>query len=103
MFLTLCSPISSSKYGSLSRICSRTVRETQMPPGSASASKRAAILTPSPKMSPPSRMTSPRLIPHTKFDAALGGHVRFAVDHSALHLGSTAHRVHDAREFHQHP
>jgi hypothetical protein len=35
----------------------------QIPPGSASASRRAAILTPSPKMSPSSTMTSPRLTP----------------------------------------
>jgi hypothetical protein len=34
-----------------------------MPPGSASASRRAATLTPSPKMSSSSTMTSPRLIP----------------------------------------
>jgi len=33
----------------------------QMPPGSASASRSAATLTPSPKMSPSSTMTSPRL------------------------------------------
>ena len=25
----------------------------------------------------------------------------FAVDHSALHLGGAAHRIDDAREFHQ--
>src|SRR6266436_9137732 len=50
MFLTLCSPMSSKAYGSLSRILSRTVREMQMPPGSASASSRAAILTPSPRV-----------------------------------------------------
>jgi hypothetical protein len=35
----------------------------QMPPGSASASSRAATLTPSPKTSPSSTMMSPRLIP----------------------------------------
>ena len=33
------------------------------PPGSANASRRAATLTPSPKISPPSTMTSPRLTP----------------------------------------
>jgi len=32
-------------------------------PGSASASSRAAMLTPSPKMSAPSTITSPRLTP----------------------------------------
>src|SRR5689334_15880209 len=48
MFLTLCSPLSSNGYGSLSLIWSRTTRETQIPPGSDNASSRAATLTPSP-------------------------------------------------------
>src|SRR6516162_6331901 len=48
IFLTLCSPLSSNGYGSLSLIWSRTTREMQIPPGSASASRRAATLTPSP-------------------------------------------------------
>ena len=47
----------------MSRMWSRTVPETQIPPGSASASRRAATLTPSPKMSSPSAITSPRLTP----------------------------------------
>src|SRR5689334_932377 len=33
------------------------------PPGSAKASRRAVMFTPSPKMSSPSAITSPRLIP----------------------------------------
>ena len=37
--------------------------DTQIPPGSAKASSRAATLTPSPKMSPSSMMMSPRLMP----------------------------------------
>ena len=41
----------------------RTIREMQRPPGSASASRRAATFTPSPKMSSLSTMMSPRLIP----------------------------------------
>src|SRR5215469_15800196 len=48
MFLTLCSPLSSNGYGSLSLIWSRTTRETQIPPGSDNPSSRAATLTPSP-------------------------------------------------------
>src|SRR5713101_5710248 len=63
MFLTACSPMSSKARSSLSRTGSRTIRETQMPPGSASASSRAATLTPSPKMSSSSTMMSPRLMP----------------------------------------
>ena len=63
MFLTCCSPMSSKAKSSLSRTWSRTTRLTQIPPGSAKASSRAATFTPSPKMSRPSMMMSPRLIP----------------------------------------
>src|SRR5215470_5492134 len=48
MFLTWCSPMSSNEKCSLSRTSSRTMRLTQIPPGSARASRRAAMLTPSP-------------------------------------------------------
>ena len=48
MFLTGFSPRSSSTMPSLSRTELRTARETKIAPGSASASSRAAILTPSP-------------------------------------------------------
>jgi hypothetical protein len=41
--------------------CARA--ETQIPPGSAKPSSRAAMLTPSPKMSPFSTTMSPTLIP----------------------------------------
>lgn len=43
-----------------------TTAETQISPGSATASNRAATLTPSPWMSPSSTITSPRLIPIRK-------------------------------------
>src|SRR6266700_3930639 len=36
-----------------------------------------------------------------KPDLPLVGHLRLAVDHPALHLGGAAHRIYDAREFHQ--
>src|ERR1700704_906861 len=48
MFLTLCSPRSSKLKSSLSRTWSRTTRLTQIPPGSASASRRGAALQPPP-------------------------------------------------------
>ena len=48
MFLTCCSPLSSKAKPSLSRTWSRTTRLTQIPPGVAKASRRAATLTPSP-------------------------------------------------------
>src|SRR6266508_2139618 len=49
MFLTACSPRSSYLGASLVLTCSYTVPEMQMPPASARPSRRAAILTPSPR------------------------------------------------------
>jgi hypothetical protein len=97
MFLTLCSPRSSSGYGSLSRICSRTVPETQTPPGSASASSRAATLTPSPKMSSPSTITSPRLMPMRSLIccASIASGSRSIIPRCT----SAAQRIDDAGEF----
>ncbi|MGC2199463.1 MAG: hypothetical protein WA633_04840 [Stellaceae bacterium] len=48
IFLTCCSPLSSKAKLSLSRTWSRTTLLTQIPPGGAKASSRAATLTPSP-------------------------------------------------------
>src|SRR6516165_1546034 len=66
MFLTPCWPISAKPIGNFSPTCSRTEALTQISPGSASVWRRAATLTPSPKMSPSSWMTSPRLMPIRK-------------------------------------
>src|SRR6516165_8278680 len=66
MFLTLCSPKSANPIGSFSPTCSRTEALTQISPGAASASIRAATLTPSPNMSPSSTITSPTLMPIRK-------------------------------------
>jgi hypothetical protein len=55
----------------------RGTREMQMPPGSARASRRAVTLTPSPKMSSPSTMTSPRLMPIRKSISISGGTAEF--------------------------
>ena len=63
MFFSCCRPRSSNSKSTLSAMWWWTVPETKMLPGSASASSRAAILTPSPKISPPSAITSPRLMP----------------------------------------
>jgi len=54
MFLSACSPRSSKTRSSLPAASSCTRAEAQIPPGSASASSRAAILTPSPNRSPSS-------------------------------------------------
>ena len=66
MFFTACSPISAKASDSLSLIWSLAAREMHSPPGSQRASRRAAILTPSPKMSSPSMMISPTLMPMRK-------------------------------------
>jgi hypothetical protein len=41
--------------------------------------------------------------PDPEPDPAVLGHTGLAIDHRPLHLGGTADRVDDAREFHQHP
>ena len=64
MFLTCCSPRSSkAEIELVAHLIAHDPAERRSRPGSARASSRAAILTPSPKMSSSSTMTSPRLIP----------------------------------------
>jgi hypothetical protein len=63
MFFTSCAPRKSKPSDSLFLTCSNTEPETSTPPGSASCCSLAAMLTPSPKRSPPSTITSPRLMP----------------------------------------
>ena len=76
--------------------------ETQIPPGSASASSRAATFTPSPQISPPSTMMSPTLMP-------IRNSIRRSCGTSALRpqcaldLDGTAYRSYRARELHQQP
>ena len=73
----------------------------QMPPGSAMPSSRAATLTPSPKMSSSSTMTSPRLTPMRNSMRRSCGTSALRSP-SALDLGGAGDGVHDARELHQH-
>ncbi len=61
--LNIFSPRSSKDSSTFRRTLSNTMRETVMPPGGAAPSTRAAVLTPSPKMSPPSWITSPTCRP----------------------------------------
>ena len=103
MFLTCCSPRSSNAKASLSRTWSRTTRLTQMPPGSARVSRRAAMLTPSPKMSSPSMMMSPRLMPTRNSMRVAGGTTAFRCGHLPLHIDRAAHRIDDAGELDQEP
>src|SRR3984957_6981298 len=98
MFLTCCSPRSSKAMSRRSRTCSRAAALRQILPGSARASRRAAMLTPSPKMSPSSMMMSPILMPTRKLDAPFCRCRGVAGDHLPLHLDRTAHRVDDAGE-----
>src|ERR1700733_15456377 len=62
----------------------------QIPPRSAILSSRAATLTPSPKMSVPSQMIAPRLMPNAKFDALVRRYRRIAFEHAALNLDGTS-------------
>ena len=59
MFFSSGLPRSSTSSAILPAASSRTRAEMQMPPGSASGSSRAAMITPSPSRSSPSATTSP--------------------------------------------
>ena len=63
MFFRLCSPASTKLAATLPCTCRQASSEIEMPPGSAMPSIRAAMLTPSPKISSPSMMMSPTLMP----------------------------------------
>src|SRR5262249_29841954 len=91
IFFTSFSPRSSNVQSSLSRTWSRTTRLIQIPPGSASASSRAATFTPSPKMSYSSTITSPRLIPIRKVMRPFSG--VFALRSAIPRWTSAAHRT----------
>ena len=73
-----------------------------MPPGSAIASSRAATLTPSPKMSSSSTITSPRLMPMRNWIQRAGVDVGVAPRHALLDLDRALHRLGDALELDQH-
>src|SRR5205823_9407210 len=98
MFLTLCSPLSSNGYGSLSRIWSRTTRETQMPPGSANASSRAATFTQSPKIVVFLNDHVAGIDADAEPDSALFGHLQLAIGHPPLHIHPAPDGVDHTRE-----
>ena len=76
--------------------------ETQIPPGSANSSSRAATLTPSPAISLPSTMMSPKLMPIR--NSMLRRAVRLIVcPHRSLHVDRATERGIRAAEFEQHP
>ena len=65
-------------------------RRRRCPPGSASVSSRAATFTPSPAMSVPSTMMSPRLMPKRKSMRSSARHRRVVRRHRTLHLDRAA-------------
>ncbi len=73
------------------------------PPGSQIDSSRAAMLTPSPKMSLPSMMMSPILMPMRKTMRLSSGTSVLSFDHAALNGDGAGHRVDHAGEFRQQP
>src|SRR5260370_16317142 len=99
MFLTCCSPMSSNEKSSLSRTWSRTTRVMQIPPGSASASKRAATFTPSPKMSPRSHDDVAEIDADAKHDTPINCFIGVPRRHLSLHLHRAAHPIDDAAKF----
>src|SRR5262249_11620446 len=98
MLLTCCSPRSSKAMSRRSRTSSCAAALRQTPPGSASASSLAAMLTPSPKISPSSIMMSPSLLPLRNSMRRPCRCRGVAGDHLLLHLDPTAHRVDNAGE-----
>src|SRR6516165_4070451 len=74
-----------------------------MPPGSAKPSRRAAMLTPSPKISSPSAMMSPRLIPTRNSIRSSGGIAELRSTIPPLHFDGAAHGINHPRELDQHP
>src|SRR6516162_7139148 len=102
MFLSCCSPVSSKLTSSLPCASSCTRPETQMPPGSASASKRAAMFTPSPQKSAPSMMSSPKLMP-MRNSMRLPNGTGIPFNHAALDLDGAPQRVYHACELDQQP
>ena len=69
-----------------------------MPPGCASCSRRAATFTPSPKRSPSSETTSPRLMPMRKRMRWSSGDLRLALRHAALGGDGAGDRIDHAAE-----
>ena len=65
------------------------------------ASSRAAMFTPSPKMSSPVDDDVAEIDADAELDALVGRHAGVALRHAALDLDRATHRVDDAGELHQ--
>jgi hypothetical protein len=73
-----------------------------MPPGTAMLSSRAAILTPSPKISLSSMMTSPRWMPMRNSIRLAWGYLRVLVGHAALNVDGASRCINGTGKFDQH-
>ena len=94
--------MSSKAISTLPRICRCASSEMQTPPGSAMPSRRAAILTPSPKISLSSMMMSPTWMPMRNSIRLVLRHVGILLGHAALDLDGASHRIDGAGELDQH-
>src|SRR6202040_3639292 len=103
MFLTRCSPASSNAKSSLSRTWSRTTRLTQIPPGSAKASSRAADIDTIAIDVAAVLDDVPEIDPDTELDALLLRHPDVAFGHLLLNLDGATHRIDNAGELDQQP
>src|SRR6516165_1886475 len=102
MFLRCCSPISSNAISSFPCVSSCTRPETQIPPGCASASRRATMFTPSPQKSVFNDKFA-KVDAYAEFDPLILRRLRIVFGHAALNLDGAAYRVDDARKLCQYP
>src|SRR6516225_11947914 len=101
MFLSCCSPRSSNVRSILPAASSCTRDDTHTPPGCARPSRRAAMLTPSPKMSPSSTTNVALMDADAPLDAVLRNRRRVALGRLRLHFAGAAQRIDGAAEFDQ--
>ncbi len=84
---------------SLPRISSRTTRLTQMPPGSANPSRRAARVDPVTEDVAVVDYDVALVDAEPELDALISRNIDVAPGHSLLHLDSAAHSIDDTGEF----
>src|SRR5215472_10348642 len=101
MFLRACSPMSSNARSSLPAVSSCTRADTQMPPGSAKPSSRAATFTPSPKNVAILNNDIALVNADPNFDAFLGGDLGITLSHGVLNLSRTPHGIYNTGELNQ--
>ena len=102
MFFSACSPPSRNSVSILPRTWRKASSEMQMPPGSAMPSRRAARLTPSPRISSPSIRMSPRWMPTRQSIRRSLGNPGISLGHQLLERNRTLHGAHHRGELDQH-